>query len=102
MRDPDDAACIEGVVQPHCDFRKKAAQDWWLTQMVFGPDKRWLTTPHYDGIFSDSGTIMGWGASNITVGTRQELFNVSVEACLLLCVAMCCYVLVRVRITTIS
>ena len=35
-----------GTLQPYCDFRKKSAQDWWLTQMVFGPDKRWPVRNH--------------------------------------------------------
>merc|ERR1712176_574425 len=64
-----------------CDFRKRQAQDYWLTQQIFGQDKRWLLDPRVDGFFSDSGLIMGFseGHANITVGTRNELFSATAE-----------------------
>jgi hypothetical protein len=67
-----------GVQLPgQCDFRKQEAQDYWLTQQVFGPNMRWLKDKNVDGMFSDSGLIMGWGGDrhNITIGDRNELFN---------------------------
>eukprot|EP00947_MAST-08B_sp_MAST-8B-sp1_P003084 g3084.t1 len=66
-----------GLVPATCDFRKRPAQDWWLTQMLWGPQKRWLRDTNVDGFFSDSGLIMGFRGDklNITVGTQRELFN---------------------------
>ena len=60
-----------------CEFRKEAAQNYWLTQHVFGPENRWIEDTNVDGMFSDSGLIMGFDGDrlNITVGDRNELFN---------------------------
>lgn len=53
--------------------------------MVFGPAEpgqsmvpmRWLTSSSIDGMFSDSGMIMGWEGDrlNITIGDARGIFN---------------------------
>lgn len=75
-----------GVVVPGtCDFRKESAQNFWLTQMVFGkaepdqaePPQRWIKDTNISGFFSDSGLVMGWKGTglNITVQDEREIFN---------------------------